>query len=258
MFKWSNSDLIVIPLTTLTIIVLAIIWRLITNGAKPVIRTLPLKILAVIVPLLEVSKQIYYNCFEEFTLYVLPLHFCSLFFILIPLSQFGLKKVTAIFKPVTVVFAALVTILVYVNPFAIIGESSSAFSASFHNAHTFLYHFSVIAYLIFSVTSGDYVPEYRHCINAVCGIFVYASYTLPFAYILDVNYVNILRSEFAPLEIFRQTAGQIAYNIVLLTISAFTVCLLTIAFRLIYKAALRSKDESGEENICGGYIENSV
>ena len=249
MFDYNLWDAIVIPLTTVILIAAAVCLRFALKNAKPVYRTLPLKIIAVFVPLLEVAKQIYYNVFEDFTLYILPLHFCSLFFLFMPLSQFGFKKVREFFKPMTVIYALLVTILVYVNPHALIGNSASALFASFHNTHTFLYHFSVIAYFIFSVALGDYRPRYKHCINVSCGIAIYVSYAVPCAYLLNTNYVNILYSAFKPLEDFRLWAGQVAYNVVLFTISVAAVCLICVASCLIYKAVTKLPlKKNAEEN----------
>lgn len=240
MFEWNKDDAIVIPLTYAFFCVAAIIWRLAFKNAKPVLKTLPLKILAVTVLLAEIAKQIYYNCFEDFTLYILPLHFCSLFFVIMPLSQLCGKKVGAIFKPATFVYSFFVLVLILVNPHTLIGNSPSDLFGSFHNTHTFIYHMSVVAYFIFSAILGDYDPKPKHCINVVCGIAIYTSYAVPCAYLLNTNYVNILYSQFAPLEKLRLACGQFVYNATLFLLSAAAGCLVCLAACLFKKAVQKS------------------
>lgn len=209
-------------------------------------RRIPLQIITLIVVIIEIVKQIYYHDNPDFTYYVLPLHFCSLFMVLMPLSQFFGNKVGNIFKPMTFVYSCLVFILVLANPNALIGQSTSDILGSFHNIHTFVFHFSVIAYFIFSIALGDYQPKFRHCINVSCGIAVYASYAIPCSYHLQTNYVNILYCYFEPLENFRLWAGQVWYNVVLFLIGIAGACCICVITCLINKAYLRLKNKEAE------------
>ena len=247
MFKWSKSDLIVIPLTLLIISFSAILLRFLLREKKHFIRRIPLQIIALIVVAIEITKQIYYHGKPDFTFYVLPLHFCSLFQVLMPLSQFFGSKVASIFKPMTFVYSCLVTVLVLANPNALIGQSTSDILGSFHNIHTFVFHFSVIAYFIFSIALGDYQPKFIHCINVTCGIIVYAAYAIPCSYHFQMNYVNILYSFFEPLEKFRLWAGQVWYNIVLFTAGVLGACLICVVSSLVYRGYVKFKNKRNIE-----------
>lgn len=235
MFEYTLGDALVIPLTYLFFCVAAIAWRFAFKNAKPFLKMLPLKIFAAVVFIAEIAKQIYYNCFEEFTLYILPLHFCSLFIVLLPLSQLCGERVAKIFKPAAFVYSFFVVVLIIANPHALLGDSPSLPFASFHNTHTLVYHMSVAGYFIFSVILEDYEPKPLHCINVICGIAIYTAYAVPCAYLLNTNYVNILYSQFAPLESFRLACGQVAYNVVLFCLASAAGCAVCLIACLLSK-----------------------
>ncbi len=235
MFKWSNSDKIVIPVTILIICVIAVGLHFLLRNKSNMLKKVPLQIISVFLVGLEIAKQIYYYGNPDFTYYVLPLHFCSLILLLMPLSQLFGEKVGMIFRPMAFLYSMLMSVLVLINPHALIGTSTSDIFGNFHNIHTFFFHFSVIAYLIFSIALYDYVPKYKHCINVSCGIALYTVYAVPCAYALNTNYVNILYSYFEPLEKFRLWAGQIWYNVVLFSVAVLCACALCVITCLIYK-----------------------
>lgn len=239
MFKWSVSDKTVIPVTVLIICAFAVGLYFLLRKKSARLKRIPLQILSVFVVGLEIAKQIYYYNNPDFTYYILPLHFCSLILLLMPLSQLFGERVGKIFKPMAFVYSILVFILVLANPYALIGNSTSDIFGSFHNVHTYFFHFTVIAYLIFSVALNDYEPKFIHCINVSCGIAIYAAYAVPCAYLLNTNYVNILYSYFEPLENFRIWAGQVWYNIVLFLVAVIGACALCVLACLINKAIVR-------------------
>lgn len=248
MFKWSNSDKIVIPVTLLIICAIAIGLHFLLRNKDSRLKRIPLQIISVFVVGLEIAKQIYFHNNPEFDYYVLPLHFCSLILLLMPLSQLFGEKIGRIFKPMAFVYSMLVFILVLINPNALIGTSTADIFGNFHNIHTYFFHFSVIAYLIFSVSLDDYKPKFFHCINVSCGIVIYAVYAVPCAYLLNTNYVNILYSYFEPLENFRLWAGQIWYNILLFLIATICACALCVVTCLIYKIVEKTKVAGSRKN----------
>lgn len=219
MFEWSKYDAIFLPVTFLLMICTGALLRLILRGKKPYIRQIPLVVLSLIIIPLEISKQVYFNFLAEYNYYVLPLHFCSLFIFIMPLSQCLGNTAAKIFKGPTFVYSFLVLALVLVHPRALLGNSTRAPFASFHNFHAFFYHMVVIAYFIFSLWLTDYVPNLTDGINITAGVAVYATYAVPFAFKLETNYVNILYSNFKPLENFRLWAGQVWYDVVLFLVA---------------------------------------
>jgi hypothetical protein len=65
---------------------------------------------------------------------------------------------------------------------------------------------------------------------------------VPVAFKLGFNYINILHSYFQPLENFRLTCGQVAYDILLFSIAIAISCLIfTVWFFIIKLTTKRRK-----------------
>ena len=143
MFKWSDSDKIVIPVTVLIICIIAVGLYFLTRHRSKWVKKIPLQIISVALIGLEIAKQIYFHNNPEFTYYVLPLHFCSMILILMPLSQLFGEKVGGVFRPMAFIYSILVFILVLANPHALIGDSTSDIFGSFHNIHTYFFGYCV-------------------------------------------------------------------------------------------------------------------
>ena len=243
MFVWSESDKIVIPITLSIIIVLGFVLHFLLKNKSEKIKKLPLQILAIIVIVLEVCKQCYFIFFDTYVVYALPIHFCTLIFVLMGLSQFLPDKFAKFFKAPAFVFSFMVLVLVLVNPSSMIGNATSNIFGNFKMFHTFTFHFTVIAYSIFSIALANYKPKLKDCIYICCTVAFYATYAVPLAFHLNSNYVNILYSFFQPLENFRQSAGQVAYDIVLFLIGMGAGCLILIGYWLICKMILKIKEK---------------
>ena len=243
MFKWSESDKIAIPITLTIIIVLAIILNFTLKNKSEKIKKLPLQILALIVVVLEFGKQFYFIVLDTYELYALPIHFCTLILVLMALSQFLPSKIAKFFKAPAFVFSIIVFALVLVHPSSMIGKATSNIFGNFKNFHTFTFHFTVIAYPIFSIALSNYKPRLKDCINICCTVVFYATYAVPLAFHFKANYVNILYSFFEPLENFRLSAGQVAYDILLFLIGISAGCLVLIIYWSIDKLILKIKEK---------------
>ncbi|MCH5163947.1 MAG: YwaF family protein [Clostridiales bacterium] len=242
MFNWNSDDARVLPIALLTIVICGVILRVILKKKNEKWRKLPLGFLAVCIVLLEVSKQIYYNIYEPFTLYVLPLHFCSTFVWLMPLAQFTKGKVNRFFKPMPFYYSLVVIFLMYAFPRVLLGYATSSVVGNFHNVHTLLFHHAIVTYCIFSLLLGDYKPQKSDYVPLVTGVVFYTAYAVPIAYILNVNYVNILKSDFAPFEQLRLAAGQVVYNIVLFLFAVAAILCIWIVYYKLYNVVTKRKE----------------
>ena len=78
---------------------------------------------------------------------------------------------------------------------------------------------------------------------------LYGLYAIPFAYILKVNYVNILYSAFEPLEKIRQLLlsktsyvfTQIIYDLFMFLIACLTLTLISKIYYLVYNTKNNKK-----------------
>ncbi len=235
MFEWSKGDALVLPLALAFIIATGVVLRIFLRGKSEKVRSVPLKVLAIFIVVLEVCKQIYYNVFEPFTYYILPLHFCSTFIWLMPLAQFTTGRARQFFKPMPICYSLMVIALIYAYPRVLLGNSTADVFGSFHNLHTLLFHHCMVAYFVFSVLLEDYRPQKSDWLPLVLGVVFYALYAVPAAYALNVNYVNILRSDFAPFERIRISAGQVVYNALLFAVAVAAACAIWGIYYALYR-----------------------
>ncbi len=248
MFKYNTSDIIVLSISLVLIILSSIGLHFWLKDKKTSVRKIPLQIIGVLIVLLEIVKQIYYFTLYKktgnFDLYVLPLHFCSLFIVLFPVIQFSKPKIADKLRPLAVAYSLLMTIMLYVNPHALLASACNNIFLNFHNFHTYLFHHLVIAYFVYTIALNDYHPHKNDFINCCLGVAFYGLYAIPFAYILKVNYVNILYSVFEPLEKIRQLLlsktsyvfTQIIYDLFMFLIACLTLTLISKIYYLVYNA----------------------
>lgn len=261
MFKWSKSDALVLPIALAVIIVSAVVMRLILRNKSEFYRSLPLKFLAALIVALEIGKQLEYIIWLSYSVYVLPMHFCSTFIWLMPLAQFTKGKVKDFFKPMPLFYSFLVFVLMYVYPHVLLGDATSYLFDNFSASHSFLYHHTIVAYLIFSIALGDYKPRKKDWISLVAGVAFYTTYAVPVAYTLKSNYVNILYSSFPPFEALRQSLvkinyvfGQVVYDFILFAVAVLAIVFVWYIYCVIYNCVHRSKAKN-EVRISGAEVE---
>jgi len=219
LFNWTRDECIVLPITLLVIVILSLTMFVLLRKKSEKIRQMPLIIITIIILILEVVKQVvsYKN---GYSLWSIPLHFCSLFLYFYPLAVFAKGKVKEFGKTMSLVCSLLMFALFYINPGTIIGDSCSVMN-DFANFHTFVYHHLVILFLFISLLLNFYKFKKQNFIHVLIGFTIYAVVMLPFAYILQTNFCNILESNIPFMESFRLLAGQIVYTTVMF---AFAIC----------------------------------
>lgn len=226
MFKWSNADLIAIPVMLIILFSLAVLLYFLLRYKSEKIKNIPLHIISCLLIVLEVAKQIYYLASGNYPLSVIPAHFCSLIVVIIAFAQFLPRKGARFFQVPAVVFSIIVLLLLLVHPHSMIGSASQTFYLNFPGFHAFAFHWLVIAYPIFRLFLISHILHWKDFFSIPICILFYASYAVPIAFTLKFNYINILHSYFPPLESFRLSCGQVAYDIVLFLIAIAVCCIL--------------------------------
>ncbi len=153
------------------------------------------------------------------------------------------------------IYSFFVVALLYAYPKVLLGNATLHPFSDFFTVHTLLFHHTIVAYFVFSIALRDYVPSKEDVLPIVGGIVFYALYAVPIAYALNINYVNILRSDFPPFEALRvamgkvnYVLGQVVYN-TLLFVLAVSVALGLWAVLLGIKGAMRAKEKVELERV---------
>lgn len=243
MFKWSQCDLIAIPITILIIVVVAVACYFIFKEKSDKLKNIPLHIISGSLILLEVIKQIYYISSGNYPANVIPVHFCSLIVVIIAFAQFAPRKIAKFLDVPSVIFSIILILLLLVHPSALLGKSSSGIFLSFPNFHAFVFHALVMAYPILKLTLLRFDLKIKQSImSLICCIVFYASYAIPLAFHLNINYMNILNSYFQPLENLRLACGQVVYDIVLFLLGMGGSIMLFFVWYLIDKKTKKEKN----------------
>lgn len=241
MFDWSTEDKVVLPLTLLGIIVVTlIVWWLLRNKNEK-IKIIPLIIIASIMLVLELCKQII-SIREGYDLWHIPLHFCSLFIYWFPLMVFTREGRLKNFGT-TMAFACSVSLLAcfYCDPSAIIGGDTTAnIFKSFFSFNTYTYHHLVFLFLFIGLALDMFKLDKTCFKHVITGITIYGIVAISFAYALDTNYCNLLVSQIDFVEKWRLQCGQVLYTIGVYTFGVVLGCV-ACAVKLLIQKRLNKK-----------------
>ena len=242
MFTWTSSEAIVLPIALIVVILIALDVSFLTRKKGEVVRRIPLMVLSIIVWLLELVKQVL-DIVSGYSLWAIPLHFCSLFLYFYPLASFFRGKVGEFGKTMCFVAGSFFIILFYFNPSSIIGSSCNNIFQDFSSFHTFTYHHIIILFYLTMLFSKLYLPSKKDFIFVPIGILGYAIIAIPLAHILNVNFCNILDSNIPFMETLRVNAGQVVYTIVLILVGVIGGELIVLFSNLIYNKKKHDKED---------------
>lgn len=215
-------------------IIIAIILRL-TIGKKDLkIRMIPFQILACILFVIEIGKQIV-SFQGGYDLYHIPLHFCSLFIFALPLMAFYRgKHQNAVFEIVAVLCTSM-TLLMLIYPALIYGSwNIENYFAGYLDFHTVTFHNIVMFEMILILALDLHQPEKKmHLKPLMVVILIFCTVSASMAQILKTNFANYYECNIAPLEAVRVSLqGVLGYGLTQL-IYVVIVSALTVAFVLM-------------------------
>lgn len=196
-------------------IVIAVILRL-TIGKKDLkIRMIPFQILACILFVIEIGKQIV-SFQGGYDLYSIPLHFCSLFIFALPLMAFYRgKHQNTVFEVVSVLCTAM-TLLMLIYPALIYGAwNIKDYFNGFLDFHTVTFHNIVMFELILILALDLHQPEKKmHIKPLMVVILIFCVVSASMAQILETNFANYYQCNIAPLEAVRVSLqGVLGYGL---------------------------------------------
>ena len=198
------------------------------------VKNIPLACIAITILVLEVIKQYFTIKEGNYGAWSIPLHFCSLFLFFFPLATLiPNKKVKTFGSTMSLVCCVWMTVLFYIAPRTIIGDSCRNVFGNFFSFHTFIYHHLAILYLFIGLLLNQFKISKHFYIHTFVGMTCYGLVAIPLAYILDTNYCNILFSNIGLMENLRVRFGQIIYTIVLYLVGLGGATLTCLVYRKI-------------------------
>lgn len=216
MNSWTKAEAIVLPLMLVLIFSISALLGYFLRNKSEKIRSIPLIVIAAVLLILEVIKQLRALILGTYSGWTIPLHFCSFFMVWFPLAQFTTGKVKQVGTACSFATSIMMTCLFYIAPRGIIGSSSEHVFASFGDFHTFVYHHLVILYLCCILALRLYKPQKSDFLWASILFSGWAILACTMAHILNVNFTNALYASNIPfMETFRINFGQVIYTLVM-------------------------------------------
>lgn len=195
---------------TITLIPTILIMILITFvlnffiGKKPLkVRLLPFQVLAVILVISEIIKQVL-SIIQGYNLYYIPLHVCSLFIFLIPLFGFYKGKGEDIIKTLCCTVCVALFLFMIVSPNIIYSaDNIKGFFKSYDNFHTVFFHNVVLFEFILIIGLNLYsVKEKKHLLPVLFLALGYSLVASSMAQILKTNFSNFYVCNIGPVNDF--------------------------------------------------------
>ena len=241
---WTKDEMIVLPIMLVSILIISALLGYLLRNKSEKVRNIPLIVIASVILVLEVIKQIRAGVTGEYTTWTIPLHFCSFFMVWYPLAQFTKGKLKQVGMACSFSTSAMMFLLFYFNPSSIIGDSSGAVFESFSNFHTFTFHHLVLLYLFCFIALRVYKPQKSDFLWGSLAFLGWAILALSMAYALNTNYTNILHSNIPFMETLRLNCGQVLYTIVMFTFGLGAFNLILLLYRITYNAIVKKKTKN--------------
>ena len=228
---WTLTHLYQILPTFLILAVIAFIVAKALGKCKPQLRYIPLQIIAVVLLVLEVMKQINAAKGGSYDLYALPFHYCSLFLYVLPLHAFYRGKYSHVTDTMALVCLASLFLDMLLMPQVIYSaDSIKSFFDGFSSFHTVVFHNLVVFYFMLTVALKLYSINTKHdmkIMTVFLAIYVIIAATL--SYSLKVNFHNLYKCNIPFIEDVRLAVVD-AIGVFGTLIYVFALFILTILF----------------------------
>ena len=218
---YSRADLIVAAIAVpLAAAVTVGLFFLLRKKSKRV-QLIPFIVITVIIIIGEIVKQAG-SIANDYNLWHIPLHVCSIFLFTFPLAVFLKQgsRASNVFWAASLITGTLVSITLLFAPGVVIGGANhnhvyGEFESSFHHfidLHTVVFHYLLLIFIVLAYLLRMYKPKLLEIIWSlvVFGVFLLLAAIL--ANVLDVNYssfldvpflLNAIRDSAAPTFVFQ-------------------------------------------------------
>lgn len=197
------------------------------------IRMIPFQILAVVLFLIEIGKQVL-SLKEGYDLYHLPFHFCSLFIFMMPAMAFCKGRLAGRVQAVTSALCGSVMLLMLIYPNLIYSAANiREFFTNYFSFHTVAFHNIVLLEFILIVALRLHTPvkgEQKAVVWFTVG-FCVVSATM--AQLLKTNFANYYTCNIPPLEALRLSVAAAIGGVPAQLLYILIVSALNIGFVLV-------------------------
>ena len=225
---WTSWHAVTILPTFAVFIVIAIFFGKWLRGKSEKIRYLPFQIMAALLLVLEVAKQINAAKGGTYDLYALPFHYCSLFLYVLPFHAFYKGKGARVFH--SVAFSCCASLFMFMLVMPAIVYSDAAIQGTFKDFtsfHTVIFHNLVCFYFLLMVTAKTYEAERKLDMKVMTVFFgSYVVIAAILSHALKVNFHNLYRCNLGFVEEIRLAViaqigwvGQLLYVLLLLILT---------------------------------------
>ena len=243
----SRTDFVAIYLALFAIIIMGVILKHVLRNKSENMRHLPLMVIAGVLFVLEIIKQVYHIVCGTWHTWYIPLHFCSYFLVWYTVSFFARGKVRQSMYACSLTGGIIVSILLLVAPRMILHSATVNIFGNFNNFHTFFYHMGVMAYWIWMLMLIVYHHETCHLKRTVIFHIVFFFVTIIGAHAFHENFTNVLHSDISIMEEIRLSAGQFNYTVALFLVGIVAISLVSGVIHLVMKKLY--KENLNEEEL---------
>ena len=190
---WTSTHLYQILPTFAVLAVLAAVTAILLRNQSKKIRYIPLQVIAVLLLILEVMKQINSAKDGSYDLYSLPFHYCSLFLYVLPLHAFYHGKHSHFTDAAAFGCLTSLTLDMLLMPAVIYSDGNIRnYFATFGDFHTVTFHNLVVFYFMLTVALKLYELNTKHDLK-VMSVFlaIYVVIAATLSYSLKVNFHNL-------------------------------------------------------------------
>ena len=137
---------------------------------------LPFKFMAIILSIMEIIKQVV-SFANGYSLYHIPLHFCSLFIILLPLHAFYKGKHRNIVNLLTLTCGASLSLVMLIFPSIIYGDGAIRnFFSDYIDGHSVIFHSLVCFYFMLMISLSTFKFNKKKDIKTIFITILYILY----------------------------------------------------------------------------------
>lgn len=231
---WTSAHMKTLLPATLCMLIVAVILQLVIGKKPPQIRMIPVQILAVIIVLLEIGKQVM-SFVNGYDLYHIPLHYCSMLIFALPAMAFYKGKHSATVKAVGAALCTAMTLLTLIYPNLIYSAGNiENYFGGFFDFHTVTFHNVVILATFLLMLLELHTPQPKGEPKAVILVIcVFCAVSATMAQLLKTNYANYYSCNIAPLEAVRLSLQGVLGPVVTQLLYILIVSALNVLFTLL-------------------------